>query len=184
MIGTLDIEIHAANPGVPLRPLVAYVSSPSQVRLVNVPRTVGQWSLTRVYVEVTYPDNAVHAVTATRAGALWSATLPACAVTGTVQGGLTVCADGVDESGTEVTGYVIGRGDVEILSADGKVIIEGASYTVSAGQILKETEEEGVYELVSLAEANAVIANYNAQKIGALPASHTIADLESALKGE
>ena len=58
MIGTIDIEINAAHPAMPLAEFAAFVNSPSHVRVRNVPRRVGIWELTRLYVAVTFPDNA------------------------------------------------------------------------------------------------------------------------------
>lgn len=57
MIGTLDIEVQAKKPNVPLEPLYAYIESPSSIRIRNVPDKIGQWQLNRVYVKILYPDN-------------------------------------------------------------------------------------------------------------------------------
>lgn len=128
MIATVDIDINAANPGMPLKEFAAFTSSPSHLRLRNVPRRIGLWELTKIYVSVTFPDNATRTVEATHNGALWTATVAGCAASGTVRGGFQVIADGVDESGNAITGYVLGVGDVRILSRDSTVNVDGITY--------------------------------------------------------
>ena len=59
MIGTIDVEIQAACPEAPLYPLRAFVNSPSTLRLRNVPRKIGAWVITAVYVAAHYPDESI-----------------------------------------------------------------------------------------------------------------------------
>lgn len=44
--------------------------------------------------------------------------------------GYSITADGIDENGNSVTGYVLGKGDVEILDADGEIIPGETTYYV------------------------------------------------------
>ena len=128
MIATVDIDINAANPGMPLKEFAAFTSSPSHLRLRNVPRRIGLWELTKIYVAVTFPDNATRSVEATHNGALWTATVAGCVSSGAVRSGFQVIADGVDESGNSITGYVLGVGDVRIISRDSTVNVDGVTY--------------------------------------------------------
>lgn len=121
MIGIVDVEVQAANPQMPLCPFVAFVGSPSSVRVRNVPGNIGSWNITKVYVSANYPDNSIQSRECTRVGEIYVGTLPACNAVGKGANGFVVSADGVDESGNAVTGYVLGKGDLEILDADGAI---------------------------------------------------------------
>ena len=128
MIGTIDVEINAAHPAMPLAEFAAFVNSPSHVRVRNVPRGVGAWSITAVHVVVSYPDNSIRSTACAHVGALWTCTIPACALDGKVENGFQVIADGVDENGNAITGYVLGLGDVCVLKRDGTVTVGKTSY--------------------------------------------------------
>lgn len=143
MIGTIDVAINAARPGMPLTEFAAFVDSPSQVRVRNVPRGVGRWQLTAVYVAIQYPDNAVHTVAATHTGALWTATLPASTQGGSVTGGLQILADGEDEAGNAITGYVLGSGDVRILPRNTVVVADGIRYALTYWEDAPEMPNPG-----------------------------------------
>ena len=121
MIGIVDVEVQAANPQMPLCPFVAFVGSPSSVRVRNVPGNIGRWDITKVYVSANYPDNSIQSRECTRVGEIYVGTLPACDTAGKGANGFVVSADGVDENGNAVTGYVLGKGDLEILDADGAI---------------------------------------------------------------
>ena len=134
MITPIEISVNAANPAMPLPPLVAFLGSPSSLRLVGVPRAVGSWRITAIAVSITYPDGSIVSKAATsascKAGAspAFVATFDGCAKPGTVTGGYTVTADGIDERGDAVTGYVLGVGDVVVLDRDGTVTIGETTY--------------------------------------------------------
>ena len=128
MIGTIDIEVNAAHPSMPIPELCAFVGSPSQVRIRNVPRGVGNWKLTAVYLAVNYPDNTVQAPSCVLTGGIWTATIPGSTATGMSGNGFQVLADGVDEHGDAVTGYVLGAGDVRILPRDGTITVGETAY--------------------------------------------------------
>jgi hypothetical protein len=112
----------------PLSELCAFVGSPSQVRIRNVPRGVGNWKLTTVYLAVNYPDNTVQAPSCVLTGGIWTATIPGSTATGMSGNGFQVLADGVDEHGDVVTGYVLGAGDVRILPRDGTITVGETAY--------------------------------------------------------
>ena len=131
MIATIfDIWLNAANPSLPLRPMCAHVGSPSQLRIHNVPRDIGAWQLRKLYFRVKYPDNSIVSVECTRhgGGRVWSATVAGCSVSGHSGRGYEITADGVDERGNPVTGYVLGVGDVDILGRDGTVTVGTKSW--------------------------------------------------------
>ena len=121
MISTIDIQIHSENPNIPLRVFKAFVNSPSSVRVRNVPAKIGAWKIDRVFVSVTYPDNQIHSKECVAADGLWVATVPASTLAGMSANGYVVTADGTDENGEAVTGYILGKGDVEIMDADGTI---------------------------------------------------------------
>ena len=51
-------------------------------------------------------------------GNIWVGTVEGSPTAGSCTNGYTVLADGIDENGNPVSGYVLGRGDVEILKAE------------------------------------------------------------------
>lgn len=55
-------------------------------------------------------------------GGVWVGTIEGSPTAGSCTNGYTVIADGIDENGNPVNGYVLGRGDVEILKEDGTPI--------------------------------------------------------------
>jgi hypothetical protein len=63
-------------------------------------------------------------------GGIWVGTLQGTPTSGTSTNGYTIFADGTDENGNNVTGYVLGKGDIEILEADGTLSPDPARYTV------------------------------------------------------
>ncbi len=121
MIGTIDVEICAANPQAPLYPLRAFVNSPSTLRLRNVPRKIGAWVITAVHIAAHYPTDEITTAQCVQTGGVWVGTLAGCGTAGSSTQGYTVFADGIDEHGNPVQGYVLGKGDVEILAADGTI---------------------------------------------------------------
>lgn len=54
-------------------------------------------------------------------GGCWTGTIVGSTVTGTSLNGYTITASGIDENGNPITGYVLGKGSVEILDADTKL---------------------------------------------------------------
>ena len=128
MIGTIDVEINAAHPEMPLAEFAAFVNSPSHVRVRNVPRGVGNWQITAVYLSVNYPDNSLPSVSLTHVGALWTGTIGGSAVAGRSVNGYQITADGVDEDGNPIIGYVLGVGNVYILNRDGSITVGETTY--------------------------------------------------------
>ena len=143
MIAIVPVEIQAANPSLPLYPWRAYVNSPSSLRVRNVPRRVGNWSIDRVYVTAAYPDNSIKTADCVLVGGVWVCTIEGSASPGESQNGYTIYADGVDENGDKVTGYVLGKGSISILENDGTITPGETTYYVHLLSSQPSSPKEG-----------------------------------------
>lgn len=122
MIGTIDICIQAAKPNFPLDPVFSFVGSPSSFRIRNVPKKVGRWAIIKVYVSCEYPDGETNTAECVLTSGVWVGTVKdGATVSGKVDNGFTVVADGLDENGDLVQGYVLGMGDLAILANDSSI---------------------------------------------------------------
>ena len=117
MIRPININLNAAHPELPLVEATTFTGAPSSVFIRGVPKAVGNWSITAVSVAVTYPDNTTTARAAVEsAEGVWVATIPGTASSGRTAAGFKIMADGTDENGAAVTGYVLGFADFAVLS--------------------------------------------------------------------
>lgn len=130
MISLQEIKCIAAKPNLPLNPLVAFKSSPSSIRILDVPKKIGNWQITNVYIQVTYPDNSIISKECVRNGNVWVGTVQGTETTGTSSNGYKILANGIDEDGEEVEGYILGVGDVCIMEIDGSVSPETTAYNI------------------------------------------------------
>ena len=130
MIGTLEIKCFAARPQMPLPPVFAFKASPSSLRILDVPRKIGEWNITAVKVAASYPDNSIAVVEAVRTGSVWVATFGGCDTSGKVANGIQIIADGIDENGDAVTGYVLGCGDLYVLDRDSTIAADDEKWYV------------------------------------------------------
>lgn len=132
MIGIVDVKIQAANPSMPLYPMRAFIGSPSSIRVREVPKKIGDWQITKVYFTAAYPDDSIKTAECVLVGGVYVGTIAGSSVSGTSTNGYTIFADGTDENGNEVHGYVLGKGDIQILEADGTITPseEGTKYYV------------------------------------------------------
>lgn len=121
MFGEIEIRINAAHPNLPLAPLAAFAGSPSTVRVLGVPGAVGRSRISQVSLVVVRTDNSIRSVPCVFADGVWTGSLAAFDESVRIVNGFRVVADGIDENGNEVTGYVLGVGDIEILALDGTV---------------------------------------------------------------
>lgn len=128
MVRTLDIKINAAHPELPLDTLSVFKDAPFSARISNIPKRIGAWSVTEVFISVTMPSNEIVSRPCVNVSGVWVATLPGCDTTGTSENGYEITANGVDEHGTTVTGYCFGRGDFEVMERDGTIFVGGKSY--------------------------------------------------------
>lgn len=118
MVGTISIKVNAAKPECPLPPCFTIKGSPSSIRIMDVPRAIGEWSITTVKLVMKYPNNTTVAKEAVRVGNVWVATVEGCQTVGKVSNGYEIVADGTDEDGNPVEGYVLGRGALLVLDDD------------------------------------------------------------------
>ncbi len=121
MIGTIDIEVNAKFPNMPLEPMFAYVGSASSIRIRNVPRKIGEWRITDVFLSAQYPDGSIKSATCVLCGGVWVGTVEGCYTSGKSEKGYTILANGITENGIPITGYVLGKGDINILESDGTI---------------------------------------------------------------
>lgn len=143
MIGTLDISLNAKSPNLPLFPLRSFVNSPSSLRIANVPRRVGNWCIDSVYIVAVYPDGTIKTASCVLVGGVWVGTIDGTPISGKSENGYTIFADGTDEKKNAVTGYVLGKGDIEILEADGSLSPDAARYYVKLLSAEAEEPREG-----------------------------------------
>lgn len=74
MIGTIAVKVNAARPNLPLDPIFTFKGSPSSIRIMDVPKSIGKWTLNAVKVIVKYPDDTTITKNALRNGSVWVAT--------------------------------------------------------------------------------------------------------------
>lgn len=118
MIGTVEVRCSAHRPQMPLQPFFTFCGSPSSVRIMDVPKSIGNWSIDEVKLVVKYPDNSTIVKNAVRNGCVWVATIQGTDIAGKVSNGYEIVASGKDEDGNEVNGYVLGCGDVIVINRD------------------------------------------------------------------
>ena len=118
MIGTVEVRCSAHRPQMPLQPFFTFCGSPSSVRIMDVPKSIGDWSIDEVKLVVKYPDNSTTVKNAVRNGCVWVATIQGTDISGKVSNGYEIVASGKDEDGNGVNGYVLGCGDVIVINRD------------------------------------------------------------------
>lgn len=143
MIGTLSINCNATNPNMPLKTLFAFVNSPSSIRIIDVPKKIGNWKITKVYVAYNYPDNVSDRKECVLTGGCYVGTIPESTLTGKSVNGYSVVADGTDEDGNPVVGYVLGKGDIFILDADGHITVDGKTVYLHFVNSMPDSPVEG-----------------------------------------
>ena len=199
MIGTIDVTVQAARPDLPLPPVRAFVGSPSSVRVRNVPRRIGEWDITRVFVTANYPDSTTETAECVLTGGVWVGTVRGCSTPGTSLSGFVVTADGVDEHGSTVSGYILGVGDVIVLTREesvtpGTITFKGdkgdkgdpgevKSVNGKFGDVSLDANDVGAY---SKGEVNATVARMDAdiEKASAAADSASAAAAAALTKAE
>lgn len=121
MICTVEVKCNAANPNLPIKQFVSFKGSPSSIRVLDVPKKIGEWNITNVYIQVKYPDDTTISKECVRNGSVWVGTVEGTNTTGISKKGFSIIADGKDENGEVVEGYVLGVGDVVIMDMDGTI---------------------------------------------------------------
>ena len=143
MIGVVDVEIQAKFPNMPLDPMTAYVGSPSSIRVRNVPKRIGKWAIESVQFVAAYPDGSIKTANCVLTGGVWVGTIEGTQTSGTSKNGYTIFASGTDENGEAVSGYILGKGDIEILEADGTLNPDAPSYYVHLLSAQADAPKEG-----------------------------------------
>lgn len=146
MIRLIDIRLNAAHPELPLCEATTYTGAPSTVLIRGVPPNCGRWAITAVFVAVSFPDGSTTTRAAVQsANGVWVATLPATATSGRTTDGFRVIADGVDENGEAVTGYILGVADFAVASLNVTPAPEpgGIAYTLRYFDTLPDPAKKG-----------------------------------------
>lgn len=181
MIGTIDVEVQALNPNMPLYPMRAYVGSPSSIRIRNVPKRIGKWCIDAVYFTVVYPDSSIKTAQCVLTGGVWTGTVEGTVTSGISENGYTIFADGTDENGNPVTGYILGRGDVKILEADGTIVPDPTRYYVHLLSAQSSTPAEG--DMYPTDDGYVIWQNGQANQLGT-PFDQISAYVESAVSAK
>ena len=144
MIRSFEVNLNAAHPELPLFEATAIVGSASTAFIKRVPASVGSWHISKVFVEATYPDGSVNTIEA-KVGAegVWTATLPACNTSGRVKSGFVIFANGVDELGEPVTGYLLGVADMAIYTRDLEIVPGPTGYVLKYFDVAPEVAKKG-----------------------------------------
>lgn len=143
MITTQEVRVHAQHPTMPLNSFTAFKNSPSSIRVLDVPKKIGLWNITSVQVQVTYPDSHIVSKDCVRTGNVWVGTLEGTSSVGSVCKGWQITASGVDEDGNEVSGYVLGVGDVVIMELDGSIYPSESADIVKIFDVKPENPKKG-----------------------------------------
>lgn len=115
MIGTICIGLNAAHPNIPLATSYTVKGSPSSFRITEVPTKIGNWKIEEVLVSVVTPDNEQLTAQCKKVGDIWVGTIEGTTRTGEVKNGVMITANGIDENGDAVRGYVLGMGDFIVI---------------------------------------------------------------------
>ena len=130
MICTIDVRCNAANPNLPIKQFVSFKDSPSSIRVLDVPKKIGKWNITSVFVQVKYPDDTTVSKECVRNGNVWVGTVEGTSTTGISKNGFSIIANGWDENGELVESYVLGVGDVLIMEMDGTISPNEKSWSI------------------------------------------------------
>ena len=153
MISRLDVRNSSENQQIPLKLFQAYSNSKSALEIVNVPDLIGRWKVVSIKVSVIYPDNSEHTVQASKVKDAYVVSLPACETVGKVSNGFQIIANVSDETGSVVDGFVLGVGDVSIISrapdGEGKSVKYYLKLTseLSANNIGDVHFDDGMFEM-------------------------------------
>ena len=181
MIGTLDVTVQAAHPAIPLPPLQSYVGSPSSVRVRNVPKRIGDWCIREVAITVIYPDGAIVSAPCVCVGGVWVGTVAGTQTSGTSENGYTIFASGTDENNQPVENYILGKGNVEIIEADGTLSPDPARYYVKLLSAEAEQPREG--DMYPTGSGYAIWQNGQANQLGT-PFEEITAYVDSAISSK
>ena len=132
-----------------------------------------------VYVAATFPDGSTSTRLAVQsANGVWVATLPATATSGRTASGVRIMADGEDENGEVVTGYILGVADFAVASLG---VTPAPEPGATSWQMLYFDTVPGVLRKGDVTKIDGVLKMYNgtawepfADLSGCVPTSRTI----------
>ena len=172
MIRTIQITLNAAHPELPLIEASTYVGSPSTAFVRGVPAAIGNWKITAVRVIFHYPDESVVAAACVNsATGVWVGTIAPTATSGRIANGYQVLADGIDENGDAVTGYVLGMGDLAVYTRDMTIDAGETVWYLHYFDTAPTTPKKG-----DVATVNGVLKLYNGTAWVAFAAGITLDD--------
>ena len=117
MVGTIEMNVASSQPQKPLPPVFAVKGSPSSLRLLDIPKAIGNWSITKVYISVLSPDNTTQEIECVRTGNVYVGTFNGTTSVGKVLKGIQILADGKDENNQNIEGYCLGIADYFVLDS-------------------------------------------------------------------
>lgn len=139
MIGTIDINVNAAHPNVPLAPVFSWRGSASRINVEGVPSLCGSWYVASVSIAIATPDGKTVTYPCQRScNGIYSTTIAATDTPGKTANGITITV--TDEEGKD---YVLGRGDLYILDGDAIPAPGDVSWTVRLLDGKPENPKEG-----------------------------------------
>ena len=139
MIGTIDINVNAAHPNVPLAPVFSWRGSASRINVEGVPSLCGSWYVSAVSIAVATPDGKTAAYPCQRtSNGVYSTTIEATDTPGKSANGITITA--TDEEGKD---FVLGRGDLYILDGAAIPAPGDVSWTVRLLSSKPENPKDG-----------------------------------------
>lgn len=141
MIATLNVKINAQAPEIALPCFASFNKSPTTLRIIDVPKKIGNWEVKEVYVKVNYPGNTSIEKQAVKANGVWQVTVDGSKVSGEIEDGYGIYASGIDENGTPVNGFCLGRGMVKILGDYEEV--DGVGYRLTLRDEIPFAPKEG-----------------------------------------
>lgn len=118
MIGTINVEIQAASPNMPLCPVFVFRDSFQLISVAGVPDKIGDWNIEKVWIQVEFPDNTGKTFSCIESRwnqkkTLWTTIVSASSTVGSTSNGFTVV--GQDKDGNQ---YILGKGDFHVLDSD------------------------------------------------------------------
>lgn len=143
MIGSIQLKVSSHCPQMPLPPVVTFIGSASNVRILDVPKSIGDFKVDSVKVLVVNPDNTRIEKVAVRVGSVYVATISPTEISGKTRGGFEVIAYCTDEDGQEAGEFLLGKGDYIVLERDSKATKDIEKFYVKFSDELPVSPSKG-----------------------------------------
>lgn len=125
MIATISVKCSAHNSEQNLDSLYSYIGSLMTVRVVDVPKKIGNWNIENVYFTFNN-GNEILSKQCVKSGSIYSVTVDGVNVVSDTW--YRISADGIDEDGNYVSEYILGQGDLHFIDADSTITIGETTY--------------------------------------------------------